>query len=251
MTHSVHTEDEDRAVFSRPLSDAERPDADGAAATERTNNTLRAYRELRRRILDGEMAAGTQYLEQELAELLRMSRTPVREALIRLAEERLVEVRPRHGVRILPITAEDIREIYELLTEIEVFAARRLAERGLNSDELAAMTNVLTDMERALEDGDLKRWALADRRFHERLITAAGNAKACEVARILCDQSEQARMQVAMGDMPHTEVTRGHAALIDAIRRRNIDEAQQLKREQLARAGQRMFEFMKKQESAG
>jgi DNA-binding GntR family transcriptional regulator len=69
----------------------------------------RAYRELHRRIPDNDLAAGTVLLEQELASLLSMSRTPVREAMVRLAEEGMVEIRPRHGMRILPVSAETCR----------------------------------------------------------------------------------------------------------------------------------------------
>ena len=72
-------------------------------------NADRAYAEVKRRILDNEMPAGYQILEQELAEMLDMSRTPVREAMIRLAEEGMVEIRPRHGLRVLPLSASDMQ----------------------------------------------------------------------------------------------------------------------------------------------
>ena len=66
-----------------------------------------AYNELRRRILENEMPAGFQATEQEVAELLNMSRTPTREALVRLSNEGLVQIRPRHGMRVLPVSADD------------------------------------------------------------------------------------------------------------------------------------------------
>ena len=91
----------------------------------------RAYRELKRRILDNRLTVGTQYMEQEVAELLSMSRTPTREALIRLANEGLVEIRPRHGMRIKPISLRDMREIYEVITALEASAAALAARDGL------------------------------------------------------------------------------------------------------------------------
>ena len=63
-----------------------------------------AYNELKRKILENILPAGSQFLEQEIAEQLSMSRTPTREAMVRLANEGLVEVRPRHGMRVLPIS---------------------------------------------------------------------------------------------------------------------------------------------------
>jgi DNA-binding GntR family transcriptional regulator len=77
-----------------------------APSDERIPLAEQAYRELKRRILDNELAPGAVLLEQELASLLGMSRTPVREAMVRLEKEGAVEIRPRHGMRVLPISAE-------------------------------------------------------------------------------------------------------------------------------------------------
>src|SRR5512141_1326949 len=82
-----------------------------------------AYQTMRARILDNQWAPGYRALEQELAQELGMSRTPVREALIRLQKEGLVEVVPRHGMRVLPVSAADMRDIYEMLTALEPMAA--------------------------------------------------------------------------------------------------------------------------------
>src|SRR5690606_26297255 len=119
-----------RQACLRAPVDADEP-SDGAVV-HRMSQAQRAYRELRRRILHNEMPPNAQYLEQELADSLGMSRTPVREALIRLSDERLVEIRPRHGARILPVSVDDMREIYEMMTELEAFAVRKLARRGLH-----------------------------------------------------------------------------------------------------------------------
>ena len=81
-----------------------------------------AYRLMRSMILDNKWAPGHRALEQALAQELGMSRTPVREALIRLQKEGLVEVMPRHGMRVLPVSPDDMRDIYELLTAIEATA---------------------------------------------------------------------------------------------------------------------------------
>jgi DNA-binding GntR family transcriptional regulator len=61
------------------------------------------------------MPAGFQATEQQVAAILDMSRTPTREALLRLKSEGLVEIRPGHGMRVLPISADDMRKIYQVL----------------------------------------------------------------------------------------------------------------------------------------
>ena len=82
-----------------------------------------AYEQIRRRILDNVWPPGHRALEQEVALELGMSRTPVREALLQLQNEGLVEVIPRHGVRVLPVSPTDMREIYEILTALECMPA--------------------------------------------------------------------------------------------------------------------------------
>ena len=87
-----------------------------------------AYEQIRRRILDIDWPPGHRALEQEVALALGMSRTPVREALMRLQDEGLVEVIPRHGMRVLPVSPNDMREIYQILTALECMAAELLAQ---------------------------------------------------------------------------------------------------------------------------
>ena len=126
------------------------------AAGSRRSQAERAYDEIKRRILENDMPAGFQALEQELAESLGMSRTPVREALIRLANEGMVEIRPRHGMRVLPISPDDMREIYEILTSLEATAAEMAATRGVSEEELGALKRAVAEMDEALGREDLR-----------------------------------------------------------------------------------------------
>jgi DNA-binding GntR family transcriptional regulator len=209
----------------------------GSGKADRGSNTQRAYAEIRRRILDNSMPPGSQYLEQEMAALLGMSRTPVREALIRLAEERLVEVRPRHGVRVLPISPEDMREIYELLTELESLAARRVAEKGATPDQIVALETTITDMDAALADGDLLGWAAADERFHSLLVTLSGNSRLIETVGTFMDQVHRARMQTLAHRPRPVDSTRDHAELVAALKARDAVAAARIHRAHRERAG--------------
>ena len=94
----------------------------------------RAYEEIRRRILDNYYAPAHQVLELELAADLGMSRTPVREALVRLQNERFVQLIPRHGMRVVPLSVQDLREVYEVLTALELTAIERLARSELTPE---------------------------------------------------------------------------------------------------------------------
>jgi DNA-binding GntR family transcriptional regulator len=223
------------------------PGADGG----RRSQTVHAYEEIRRRILENEMPAGSQYLEQELATRLGMSRTPVREALIRLAEDGLVEVRSRHGARVLPVSVDDMREIYELLTELEALAARRVAERGLAARELDRLDRCLAEMEAALARNDLDAWARHDETFHRLLIELSGNRRLVGVVENIWGQAHRVRMLTLRKRPLPTASNRDHAALVDAIRRRDPAAAAALHRKHREVAGAMLLKLIAKAGAEG
>ena len=213
-------------------------------APQRPSYTQQAYDELRRRILDNEMPANAQYLEQALAEDLGMSRTPVREALIRLAEEHLVEVRPRHGVRVLPISIADMREIYELLTELEALAARRVAERRPAPEEIAALKAAVEAMDEALEHDDLPRWARCDDVFHHTLLTMAGNSRLSGVVANFASQVFRVRMRTLTLRPKPVKSNRDHARLVAAIEKGDADLAYAVHRRHREQTGRMLLALL-------
>jgi DNA-binding GntR family transcriptional regulator len=184
-----------------------------------------AYSEVKRRILSNEYLGGFQILEERLCEELGMSRTPLREALVRLQQEGLVEILPRRGVRVLPLTATDIGDIYEVLSALELLAARRLAEMPDNDAQVRRLQAEVDAMRRALDENDLNAWAMADERFHRVLVDECGNARLANAARTLLDQSQRFRMfTLRLRDRP-TGSTRSHGQLVTHLRRHDGDGA--------------------------
>lgn len=151
-----------------------RPVPPGNAAL---NARDRAYHDLRYRILTGRLAPGTTLLETEIAGMLGLSRTPVREALIRLAEEGLVLVRPRHGVTVIDLTPADFRDILDVFSALEVRAVALAAARDLTAADREALTQLTQRMERATAEGDIARWSDLDDDFHATLVGLCGNAR--------------------------------------------------------------------------
>ncbi len=223
---------------------ATRGEAMGQRAGSRPLQTDRAYAEIKRRILDNAMPAGFQALEQELAEDLQMSRTPVREALIRLANEGMVEVRPRHGMRVLPISAEDTREIYEILTSLESAAAAAAAQRGVSHAQLQALEGAVADMDRALAEDDLQKWAEADERFHMLLVDYAGNRRLRALVNTYWDQSHRVRMATLRLRPKPTGSNRDHAAVVAAIARGDAEAARKIHHRHRVRAGAMLVELL-------
>ena len=137
----------------------------------------RAYHDLRYRILNGRLAPGTTLLETELAALLGLSRTPVREAAIRLAEEGLVSIRPRHGVTVVDLTLVDFRDILDVFSALEVRAVALAASRPAGPAAREALVQLVQRMERATAEGDIARWSDLDDDFHSTLVGLCGNPR--------------------------------------------------------------------------
>lgn len=156
-----------RAARPRPVP----PGSGGMSARDR------AYADLRFRILTGRLAPGTTLLETEIAGLLGLSRTPVREAVIRLAEEGLVGIRPRHGVTVMNLTLADFRDILDVFSALEVRAVALTAARPLGPADRDALTQLTHRMERCTAASDIGRWSDLDDDFHSTLVGLCGNAR--------------------------------------------------------------------------
>jgi DNA-binding GntR family transcriptional regulator len=135
----------------------------------------RAYRHLRETVLVDPAVQGTFLNEVDLAQDIGVSRTPVREALLLLVAEGLVEMVPKRGAYVPPLSGRQIRELMELRTLLEQHAASvTLAQRSV---PVEAMRAALAEQERLLaaEPCDAREFIEWDRRFHQSLVDAAGN----------------------------------------------------------------------------
>ena len=177
-----------------------------------------AYRTMRQRILDNVWPPGYRALEQELALELGMSRTPVREALSRLQRDGLVEVIPRHGMTVLPVSADDMRDIYEMLTALEAMAAELAVRRRPSEAQLKPLLAASRDMGRALQVDDLDIWAAADERFHRHLVALSGNRLLIDAVQNCWDRAHRARMVTLRMRPKPAHSTREHMDVVDKIR---------------------------------
>nr|WP_306319162.1 MULTISPECIES: GntR family transcriptional regulator [unclassified Streptomyces] len=135
----------------------------------------RAVELLRAGIHSGAYPPDSRLRERELAQALGVSRVPVREALMRLATEGLVEVEPRRGARVRRLTLRDVEELFELRLSLEVFAARRAAELVAAGGDHEPLRRVMDEADSATRRADAAGIAAANTAFHAELITMTGN----------------------------------------------------------------------------
>ncbi|MBL8055890.1 MAG: GntR family transcriptional regulator [Anaerolineales bacterium] len=138
------------------------------------SHSAEAYARLKAKITSLELPPATPIDENALMAELGLGRTPIREALQRLAHENLVVIYPRRGTLVADLNLSDLQKVFELRLELEPFTARLAAERAA-PEEVAAMRALLVELEAVLAAGDHRQLILLDHQAHALLAQAAHN----------------------------------------------------------------------------
>ncbi|MHA7776546.1 GntR family transcriptional regulator [Roseibium sp. M-1] len=183
-----------------------------------------AYDRLKAEILNGELPPGFQAPEPDIASRLGMSRTPVREALIRLEADGLVDLVPRRGAKVLPVSRQDICEIYQILSALEALAAETACRKAA-AGVLGELGEVLDRSDAVLEEGKIEAWAVLDDRFHRLMAKASGNLRLeAEISGFL-DQVYRANTVLLRLNRAPASNAADHRALWEAIRAKDAETA--------------------------
>jgi DNA-binding GntR family transcriptional regulator len=189
--------------------------------------TQRVYTAVRGAIRNLGLRPGQTVLEREVADALGLSRTPVREALVRLEADHLVRLIPRHGFAVLPVGAEGMRRIYEVVEGLEGMAVLLAAERR-SAEDLEKLEESIRRQEAALDADDLVGWTRADERFHEQLLDASGNAHLHRLLDPYADHLHRVRLYTIRRRPKPARSTAEHRAVLEIIRMGNGRAAREL-----------------------
>ena len=161
---------------------------------QKLKRVVDAYDRLKTDILTSKLSPDFQAPEPEIADMLGMSRTPVREALIRLQSEGLVDLVPRHGARVRSLGINDIQELHDILASLEAEVCHQLALRGVTLAEIEELNSFLSPISEAEAKGDFESWLDSDSRLRVRLFQMRGNQRLEHIGRVLLDQLHRGRM---------------------------------------------------------
>lgn len=202
-----------------------------AISKPREKSTDTVYLALREQILGNALRPGTQMLEQELVQWFGVSRTPVREALIRLQNERLVQIIPRHGMRVCNVSLADLEEVFQVQTSLEATAAAAVAARKPGAKEFRPLEKACADMDRALDKDDRDAWAAAHDAFYARLVELSGNPRLMQIVGECVDQVRRVRELTLRLIAPDASQAQTLREVIEALRRGDAEAAQALCRD--------------------
>ncbi|MEE1798650.1 MULTISPECIES: GntR family transcriptional regulator [unclassified Streptomyces] len=184
----------------------------------------RVYSHVKEAVLDRRYEGGTLLTEGELAEAVGVSRTPVREALLKLEVEGLIKLYPKKGALVLAVSAQEIADVVETRLLVEEFAVRKAVPAS--AAFLARLEELLEAQRQRAEEGDLGAVAVSDRCFHAEIVRNAGN----QILSKLYDQlrDRQLRMGVAVLEAHPDRIAKNvteHAEMLEAIRAGDADGA--------------------------
>ena len=185
-----------------------------------------ARQAIRASIVTGEIEAGTIHPVSYFATRLGVSATPIREALFDLVNEGLIEQIRNRGFRVSVLTDEDLDELFELRSLLEVPSIGRVAMRATPED-IAECLEFANKIEKHAARGDLVGFLEWDRQFHTRLLAVLGNKRLVDEVRLLRDQT---RLYGLRGlDPDHLRSSaKEHHQILNAVRQRNAKLAAEL-----------------------
>jgi DNA-binding GntR family transcriptional regulator len=193
----------------------------------------RAYAHVKERLLDGRFAGGTLLSENDLAQRLGVSRTPVRHAFARLQAEGLLELYPKRGALVVPVLPSEADDVLEVRLLLEPHCARRATAAG--APLVAGLRAAIADQERARASGT--GFPEADRRFHCVLVAAAGNALLLRQYDLLRDRHQRIAATTVARDPSRVErFIAEHREIAEAIERGDGEAAAELMRAHLQTA---------------
>lgn len=225
----------------------------------------KTYRELRRRVLSGEVEAGSQLVNRTLAQEMEVSLAPVREAIQRLATEGLVEHVPGAGAFVRKAGPRELEELYVLRDAVESRAAAEAA-RNITPHQLDALDAVRNEFEGILAtirnepslmatEGMLDLWLDCEERFHRIVVEAARNrllAKVIEDNTALGQVFGVQRHRAAILTLAVAEETcREHAAIAAALRRRDADAVRRLMSDHIQKGCKTVLEYLRNHRDGG
>lgn len=189
------------------------------------------HRILRDSIIRGETAPGARISETEIAAIYAVSRQPVREAFIKLAEEGLVEIRPQRGTFVSLISVPAVMTARFIREAVEADIARQLAETA-DDLQIARLENCLADQRALFSDAPAEDFMRLDEEFHRLLAELIGLADVADHLEAMKIQMNRVR-HISARKMPRARLIAQHTAVVEAIRSRDPNRAEAAMRQHL------------------
>ena len=183
------------------------------------------YLELKHKILTGEIVSQTRLMEIDLSEKMNVSRTPIREAIKRLADDGLVKVEPSRGAYVANISIKDMLDVFEVREDMEGFVAKLAAQR-ITDEEKEELKAIAKEYEEAIEKADDKEMIIElDEKFHNFIVKCSGNETLSELVHYVQELSLRFRYLYYDDSSLYESTAEQHNRIMEAINSGRDEEA--------------------------
>lgn len=224
------------------------PQTDGEPALVLQTVQQAVLGHLRNLILSQQLLPGERLVQDELARRLGVSRTPVREALHRLAQEGLVTISSYRGASVAGFSLSDLKGIYAVRSALESHATY-LAAQCISDEELEQLSALLQEMEAAFRKGDFECLLAVHHRFHARIYAAAGEQRLYDLTvqhLELCGLYQRMALSLGRGA---TDPVVEHQEILATLQRREAEAAGRLMRSHLHLTAVELLELFERVQS--
>jgi DNA-binding GntR family transcriptional regulator len=188
----------------------------------------KAYQELIKFILNGELKSGEFLTERSLVERLEMSRTPIRSALERLEAEGHVTYTPNKGIFVTELTIDKVVDFYDFRVAIESHVVKKLASKTLTEEEILWFEQNLNRQKECLESNDYAQFTTDDSEFHRMLARVYGNMEIVQTMERLQDKLFRIALKVLRKESSRIQTSyEDHARIFNLILEGKAEEAAQ------------------------
>jgi DNA-binding GntR family transcriptional regulator len=196
----------------------------------------RAHDYVKRQVLTGSFPGGELISEGEVAAALGMSRTPVREAFLRLEAEGLLRLYPQRGALVVPVSSGESRAVIEARLVLEQFAVRKVIGRGaaVRASVFERLSAELQRQRDAVAQSDWEEFSDADRAFHDVTLQESGNAIVAGFYSSLRDRQMRMNRELVMHEERITTILDEHRVIAEAVRDGDLQRTEEALRMHLA-----------------
>jgi len=209
----------------------------------------KVYSILSKAIFRGDLKPGQRLVESKLAKLMKVSRTPVREAIIELIQKGLAVPSPPKGVKVAPLpTTKELNEFYDISSVLRGLAARKAA-CNITPQEIKHLQEIITESEQSLREGSLEEIFKLNKKFHQTIEKSCNNKELIFLLDNVYERSRERFSEILSRKKRQKESIEEHKIILEAIIKKDEELAEQLMKKHIENGKEDLLQQIELQEN--
>jgi len=209
----------------------------------------KVYSILSKAIFRGDLKPGQRLVESKIAKLMKVSRTPVREAIIELIQKGLAVPSPPKGVKVAPLpTIKELTEFYDISSVLRGLAARKAA-RNITPQEIKQLQEIIAESEQSLKKGSLKEIFKLNKKFHQVIEKSSSNKELLFLLDNVYKRSRERFSEILSRKKRQKESIEEHKVILEALIKKEEELAEQLMKKHIENGKEDLLQQIELQEN--